>query len=67
MRNLLSAGCPSATIADCSYPLVTEVYAVVRADAPADSPAVLLRDWLLTPDGQAAIASSGYVPLPRES
>lgn len=56
----------SATIADGSYPLVTEVYAVVRADMPADAPAVLLRDWLLTVDGQAAIASSGYVPLPEE-
>lgn len=53
----------SATIADGSYPLVTEVYAVVREDMPADSTAVLLRDWLLTPEGQAAIAASGYVPL----
>ena len=31
------------TIADGSYPLATEVYAVVRADAASDSPAVLLR------------------------
>lgn len=55
-----------ATIADGSYPLVTEVYAVVRADLPAKNPAVLLRDWLLTPDGQAVIASSGFVPLPKQ-
>jgi phosphate transport system substrate-binding protein len=53
----------SATIADQSYPLVTEVYAVVRGDMADDSPAVLLRDWLLSPQGQTAIAASGYVPL----
>ncbi|MCD4687427.1 MAG: substrate-binding domain-containing protein, partial [Anaerolineae bacterium] len=51
------------TIADGSYPLRAEVYAVVRGDAASDSTAVLLRDWLLTPDGQAAVAASGYVPL----
>lgn len=51
------------TIADGSYLLTTEVYAVVRGDAASDSTAVLLRDWLLTPDGQAAVAASGYVPL----
>lgn len=53
----------SETIADGSYPLATEVYAVVRADTPAASTAVLLRDWLLTAEGQAAVAASGYVPL----
>lgn len=53
----------TATIADRSYPLVTEVYAVVRADMPPASPAVRLRDWLLTEEGQAVVAESGYVPL----
>jgi phosphate transport system substrate-binding protein len=53
----------SATIADGSYPLFTEVYAVVRADMPEDSPAVRLRDWLLTEEGQAVVAESGYVPV----
>jgi phosphate transport system substrate-binding protein len=53
----------SATIADDSYPLVTEVYVVVRADLPEDSPAVMLRDWLLAETGQALIAESGYVPV----
>jgi phosphate transport system substrate-binding protein len=53
----------SETIADGSYPLVTEVYAVVRADMPEDSPAVILRDWLLTGEGQAVVAESGYVPI----
>ena len=51
------------SIAQRAYPLTTEVYAAVRQGMPADSPAVLLRDWLLTPDGQAAVAASGYVPL----
>jgi phosphate transport system substrate-binding protein len=53
----------SENIASGTYPLATEVYVVVRADMPEDSTAVLLRDWLLTEAGQAAIASSGYVPL----
>jgi phosphate transport system substrate-binding protein len=51
------------TIADGSYPLRTEVYIVVQADTPDDSPALVLRDWLLTGDGQALIAESGYVPI----
>ncbi len=55
----------SATIRDESYPLIESVYAVVRADLPATSPAVRLRDWLLTPAGQAAVEASGYVPLPQ--
>lgn len=53
----------SDNIADRSYPLTTEVYAVIRDDTPLDSTAVLLRDWLLTDEGQAVIAESGYVPL----
>jgi phosphate transport system substrate-binding protein len=53
----------SANIADRIYPLTTEVYAVVREDMPQDSTAVILRNWLLTNDGQAAVAESGYIPL----
>ncbi len=52
----------AATIADGSYPLTTEVYAVVRSDMPPDNHAVRLRDWLFTAQGQAVIAASGYVP-----
>jgi len=52
----------SETIAGHAYSLVTEVYAVVRADTPTDSSAVMLRDWLLTTEGQNAVAESGYVP-----
>ena len=54
-----------ATITDRTYPLVAEVYAVTREGAAADSPGVRFRDWLLSADGQRAIAKSGYVPLPR--
>jgi len=50
------------TIAGQDYPLVTEVYAVVRTDMPVDSNAVMLRDWLLTEDGQEVVEESGYVP-----
>jgi phosphate transport system substrate-binding protein len=53
----------SDNIADRSYPLATEVYAVMREGMPKNSTAVLLRDWLLTKEGQAAIAESGYVPM----
>ncbi|MBN1812384.1 MAG: substrate-binding domain-containing protein [Anaerolineae bacterium] len=53
----------SANIADRTYPLTTEVYAVVREDTPQDSTARVLRDWLLTDEGQAVVAESGYVPL----
>jgi phosphate transport system substrate-binding protein len=53
----------SAHIGDRSYPLTTEVYAVVRDRLPEDHPARLLRDWLLTPEGQAAVAAVGYVPI----
>lgn len=52
------------TIADGSYSLSTEVFVVIRSDEPADSTASMLRDWLLTDSGQAAVAASGYVPLP---
>ncbi len=52
------------TIRNRTYPYVTEVYAVVRADEKPAGPALRLRDWLLTPEGQALIKESGYVPLP---
>lgn len=55
---------PSAgSIANRTYPLVSDVYAVTRADTPATHPAIELRDWMLTPEGQAIVAASGYVPL----
>lgn len=51
------------TIVDQSYPLVTAVYAVVRKNMRSDHPAVRLRDWLLTEEGQKIISETGYVPL----
>ncbi len=53
----------SDNIATRAYPLTTEVYAVVREDMPQDSTAVMLRNWLLTREGQGVIGESGYVPL----
>lgn len=53
-----------ATIGTGRYPLVTFVYLAHRADLSAGS-AARLRDWLLTPAGQAVIAESGYLPLAR--
>ena len=54
-----------STIANGRYPLVTDVYLVHRSDLKAGSPAARLRDWLLSPAGQAIVAESGYVPLRR--
>jgi len=54
------------TIRNHTYPFTTEVYAVVRKDTAHDAPAVRLRDWLLTPEGQALVKESGYIPLREE-
>ena len=55
---------PSAdNIADRSYPLTTEVYVVVRKDMSSGSTALMLRNWLLTTEGQNIVEESGYVPL----
>jgi ABC-type phosphate transport system substrate-binding protein len=51
------------TIADGSYSLATKVYVVIREGTPAGSTAVMLRDWLLTAEGQVLVAESGYVPV----
>jgi phosphate transport system substrate-binding protein len=53
----------SATISSRAYPLTTEVYVVTRKDAPAGSPGLRYRDWLLSPDGQRVVQQSGYVPV----
>jgi phosphate transport system substrate-binding protein len=52
------------TIRSRRYPLPAEVYVVTRVDAPRDGGAAMLRDWLLSAEGQAAVAESGYVPAP---
>ncbi|HEX8552912.1 MAG TPA: substrate-binding domain-containing protein [Abditibacteriaceae bacterium] len=53
-----------ATIGDGTYKLFSPVLAVTRADAPAGSPASLLREWLPSKDGQELVVQSGNVPLP---
>lgn len=53
------------TIADRSYPLVSEVYVVTRKGIDPHSPAAKLRDWLLSDEGQKLVKASGYVPIRR--
>lgn len=56
-------GPTSQTISAGSYPLITEVYAVLRENTPVESQARFLSDWLLTSGGQAAVEASGYVGI----
>ena len=51
------------TIADGSYPLVNDFYAVIRKNEPANSPARALAQWLTTPEGKRCISDAGYVPI----
>jgi len=63
---LLSVGdvAPSnETIASGEYPYCQDVYAVIRADAPEDSPQRILFDFLQTAAGGELIESAGYVRL----
>lgn len=48
------------TISDGSYPCTGYNYVVFRADEDEGSPARNLAEWILTAEGQAAIASTGY-------
>ena len=50
------------TIADQSYPLCNDFYAVIRASAAPDSPERQLYDWLSTDAGVDCIRAAGYVP-----
>jgi hypothetical protein len=45
------------------YPFTYEIYAVIRSDEPANSPARRLRNWLLTKEGKQLIELSGYIPI----
>jgi ABC-type phosphate transport system substrate-binding protein len=53
------------TIASGKYPLVAEVYAACREGEAADSPAMKMLNWLISPEGQAVIKESGYVPAKK--
>jgi len=50
------------TISDYSYPLVAEVYAIIRSDLDKSSMAYKLYELLQTEDGKRVIEESGYVP-----
>ncbi len=45
------------------YPLTNPYYVVIPARTPEDSAARLIRDWLLSDDGQKLIAREGYVSV----
>lgn len=49
------------TIADQSYPLLNPFYVVIRADESENSPARILRDWLVE-QGADVISQAGYIP-----
>lgn len=51
-----------AHLRDGSYPLAANYYAVLRRDEPAGAPARVLRDWLLTDEGQRLVEMAGYCP-----
>ena len=51
------------TLADGSYPLCNDFYAVIHPDSAADSPERRLYDWLDTDAGQDCIKKSGYVAV----
>lgn len=50
------------TIASEAYPFINPYYAVIAAKEPADSPARILYNWLLSPEGGQLIKLEGYVP-----
>lgn len=54
------------TIRDGSYPLADYNYVVVRKDAPKDSLARQMVDFMLTPAGQDCVSNAGYGPLMAE-
>jgi len=49
------------SIADGSYPFISEFYAVIRTTEEEDSPARILYNWLQTEPAQAVIRSENYV------
>ena len=56
----------NASIASGEYPYRQPFYAVIRADAAADSPARQLYEWLKTAEGRALVDSAGYVAAVAE-
>ncbi|MHB1485026.1 MAG: substrate-binding domain-containing protein [Saccharofermentanales bacterium] len=50
----------NANLINSKYPFTTSYYAVLRMDEPVDSPARILRDFLLTKTGQDMVQMAGY-------
>jgi len=50
------------TIRDRKYPYTCEVFVVTRKGIKAEAPAWKIRNWLRSPEGQAVVRESGYVP-----
>ena len=53
----------SESIASGDYPFVTHAYVSHLESLPEDSVEASIRDWILTPEGQAVVAESGYGPI----
>ena len=47
-----------------SYPHLSYYYCAIAHEAPADSPARILYDWLVTEDGRRLLEAEGYVTKP---
>jgi phosphate transport system substrate-binding protein len=49
------------TIGEGSYPLINDFYCVTRQDSPEN--ALLIRDWLVSEQGQEFVEDCGYVAV----
>lgn len=54
-----------ATLADGTYPLTTNYYAVLRADEPEGSPARKMAEYLISEQGQRSISGAGFGALAK--
>ena len=52
-----------ATIRSGAYPLTNPMYVVIASSEPADSPARLVYNWILSENGQRLAAREGYVSI----
>ena len=51
------------TVYDGSYPILSNIYALYRADTSENSTVRTFVDWILCDYGQKAVKSAGFVPL----
>jgi phosphate transport system substrate-binding protein len=51
------------TIASKAYPFLNPYYTVIAASEPESSPARIMYNWLLSPEGQNLIKNEGYVAV----